>query len=179
MRYWLILLWLWPVAGWAVSVDICYNYDCAVHAKVQLTSTQMRNVRELFIDTPTPQQERSAVSLAIALLEGDAAEQTPTGNDKGGNVADNGVDGRMDCIDHAHNTTAYLRLLQRFGFLAFHDVLDPVERAPLLLNAHWAAEIMESASSQKFVVDTWFRDNGAPAVIYPLQDWLRGASPDD
>lgn len=28
------------------------------------------------------------------------------------------------------------------------------------------------------VVDSRFYDNGQPAVIYPLPDWLRGASPD-
>ncbi|MDR3391774.1 MAG: hypothetical protein P4L77_08560 [Sulfuriferula sp.] len=179
MKFLLTLLCLWPVAGWAVNVDICYNYDCAVHAKVLLTSTQMRNVRELFIDVSTPQQERDAISLSIGMLEAYAAEQTPTGNDKGGNVADNGVDGRMDCIDHSHNTTAYLQLLKRFGFLAYHDVLEPVERAPMLVNVHWAGQIVELSSGRKFAVDSWFRDNGAPAVIYPLQDWLSGASPDE
>jgi hypothetical protein len=115
----------------------------------------------------------------MGLLAGYTAQQTPTGNDKGGNVNDGDVDGRMDCIDHSHNTTAYLQLLKRFGFLAYHDVLSPVERAPLLLNAHWGAQIMEYRSGDKFVVDTWFRENGAPAVIYPLEAWLQGASPDE
>lgn len=179
MKWLLPLLWLWPAAGWAVTTDICYNYNCTVHAKVQLTSTQMRNVRELFSSVTTPQQERDAISLGMALFEAYAAEQTPTGNDKGGNVADNGVDGRMDCIDHAHNTTAYLRLMQRFGFLSFHEPLNPVERLSLLVSAHWAAQIVEIGSGRKFVVDTWFRDNGAPAIIYPLQDWLSGISPDE
>ncbi|ARU32116.1 hypothetical protein CAP31_10770 [Sulfuriferula sp. AH1] len=179
MKFVLALLWLWPAASGAVTVDICYNYGCAVHAKVALTSTQMRNVRELFRDAVTPPQERAAISLGIGLLESYAAEQTPTGNDKGGNVADDGRDGRMDCIDHSRNTTAYLHLLQRFGFLSFHDVLPPVERAPFVVNVHWGAQIEEFASGRKFVVDSWFRDNGAPAVIYPLQDWLRGTSPDE
>ena len=173
------MLCLWPAAGWAVTVDVCYNYDCAVHAKVALNSAQMRNVRSLFLNVTSPQQERTAISLGMALFAVYAAEQTPTGKDKGGNIADDGVDGRMDCIDHAHNATAYLGLMRRFGFLSFHNVLEPVERWPLLINAHWAAQISEIDSGRKFVVDTWFRDNGAPAVIYPLQDWLRGASPND
>lgn len=177
MLLWLMLLYA-PLSG-AVTVDICYNYDCAVHANVRLTSTQMRDVRELFINLTMPRQERDAVALAMGLLAGYAAQQTPTGNDKGGNINDGGVDGRMDCIDHAHNTAAYLQLLKRFGFLAFHEVLPPVERAPLLLNTHWSAQIMEYGSGDKFVVDTWFRDNGAPAVIYPLDKWLQGASPNE
>ncbi|MFA5171929.1 MAG: hypothetical protein WC426_10220 [Sulfuriferula sp.] len=179
MKFWCVLAALYTAPSWAVSVDICYNYDCAVHASVRLTSTQMRDVRELFVAVATPRQERDAIALAMGFLAGYAAQQTPTGNDKGGNVNDGGVDGRMDCIDHSHNTTAYLQLLKRFGFLAYHDVLPPVERAPLLLDEHWGAEIMEYGSGDKFVVDTWFRDNGAPAVIYPLDKWLRGASPDE
>ncbi len=179
MKFWCVLVALYAAPSWAVSVDICYNYDCAVHANVRLTSTQMRDVRELFFAVATPRQERDAIALAMGLLAGYVAQQTPTGNDKGGNVNDGGVDGRMDCIDHSHNTTAYLQLLKRFGFLAYHDVLTPVERAPLLLNSHWGAQIMEFGSGDKFVVDTWFRDNGAPAVIYPLDQWLQGASPDE
>lgn len=174
---WLMLLYA-PLSA-AVTVDICYNYDCAVHANVRLTSTKMRDVRGLFVNVITPRQEREAIALAMGLLAGYAAQQTPTGNDKGGNLNDDGVDGRMDCIDHAHNTTAYLQLLKRFGFLVFHDVLSPVERAPLLFNAHWSAQVLEFRSGSKFVVDTWFRDNGAPALIYPLDQWLQGASPDE
>jgi hypothetical protein len=179
MRVWLLLLMLYAAPSWAVSVDVCYNYDCAVHANVRFTSTQMRDIRGLFSLVTTPRQERDAIALAMGLLAGYTAQQTPTGNDKGGNVNDGDVDGRMDCIDHSHNTTAYLQLLKRFGFLAYHDVLSPVERAPLLLNAHWGAQIMEYRSGDKFVVDTWFRENGAPAVIYPLEAWLQGASPDE
>jgi hypothetical protein len=179
MRKFLLLLMLYAAPSWAFNVDICYNYDCAVHAKVNLTVKQMRNVGILFRKIRTPQQERDAIAQAMAVLEKYAALQTPTGNDKGGNVNDDGVDGRMDCIDHAHNTTAYLQLLRQFGWLAFHDIRGPVERAPLILNAHWGAEIMEYGTGSKFVVDTWFRDNGAPAVIYPLDDWLHGASPDE
>ncbi|MEQ1667500.1 MAG: hypothetical protein ABL868_03505 [Sulfuriferula sp.] len=174
---WLMLLSAAP--SWAVTVDICYNYDCSTHANVRLTSTQMRDARELFNHLNTPRAERDAIALALGLFAGYAAQQTPTGNDKGGNVNDGGVDGRMDCIDHAHNTTAYLQLLKRFGFLRFHEVLPPVERAPLLFNAHWSAQVMEYNTEDKFVVDTWFRDNGAPAVIFPLDKWLQGASPDE
>lgn len=45
----------------------------------------------------------------------------------------------------------------------------PAPAVPLpdpLIEARWA-------------VDTWFRDNGAPAVVMPLAIWLAGAYPDD
>jgi len=31
----------------------------------------------------------------------------------------------------------------------------------------------------RWAVDTWFRDNGAPAVVMPLAKWLGGAYPDE
>lgn len=179
MKFFWFVLCLLPATVWAESVDICYNYDCAVHAKVQISNGQLRNLRKLFSRVRTAQQERVALSRGVGLLEIFAAKQTPTGKDKGGNLADNGVDGRMDCLDHSHNTTAYLQLMRRNGLLSFHDVLEPVMRAPYVLNAHWAAQIVEHPSGQKFVVDSWFLDNGASAVVYPLQAWLNGASPDE
>ena len=30
----------------------------------------------------------------------------------------------------------------------------------------------------RFVVDSWFVDNGQPAVILPLAEWKEGAGPD-
>lgn len=179
MKFLWLVLCLLPATGWAESVDICYNYDCATHAEVRLSKGQLRNLRKLFVRLSTPQLERVAIARGIGLLEIYAAKQTPTGRDKGGNAADNGIDGRMDCLDHSHNTTAYLKLMQRNALLAFHDVLDPVKRAPYLLDVHWAAQILDRSNGQKFAVDSWFLDNGASAVVYPLQAWFNGASPDE
>ncbi len=161
----------------ADQVTICYNYDCAVHATVTFTDSQMKHIKELFRGLPDAAAERAAIGRAIGLFETFAGEQTPTYRDKGGDENDDGVDGRMDCIDHAHNSTAYLRLLERDGYLRFHRVLDPVERAPWLVNVHWAALIEETASKREYVVDSWFFDNGHPAVIFDLGDWKRGARP--
>jgi len=88
------------------------------------------------------------------------------------------VDGRMDCIDESTNTTSYLRLLESKGWLRFHRVLEPVRRAPLLINDHWAARIVETQTSREFAVDSWFFDNGRPAFVAPLEEWHKGASPE-
>jgi hypothetical protein len=34
------------------------------------------------------------------------------------------------------------------------------------------------AAPQRFVVDSWFVDNGRPAVVMPLEEWLQGGGPD-
>lgn len=168
---------LGSLPAWAVDVSICYNYSCASQAKVDFSPQQIGQLRRLFKTATTPAAERSAIAQAIGLFEHYAGEQTPTWRDRGGNINDNEADGRMDCIDHSTNTTTYLKLLERLGLLRFHRVLDPVERAPLIVNVHWAAHIMDRTTRQEYAVDSWFHDNGQPAVIYPLQDWLSGASP--
>jgi hypothetical protein len=82
----------------------------------------------------------------------------------------------MDCIDHSLNTTAYLALLERNGWLRFHTVGDRVQRGRLLA-VHWGAQLSDKAGAERWVVDTWFFDPGHPAAIYPLDEWLDGARP--
>ena len=162
----------------ADQVSICYNYDCAVKAEVVFDGRQLSQVRELFREAKNAEAERKAISRVIGLFETFSGEQTPTHNDKGGNAQDDGVDGRMDCLDHSHNTTAYLRLLERRGWLKYHKVLERVMRAPYLVDDHWAGHVVETQTGQEYIVDSWFFDNGHPAAIFKLEDWKAGASPD-
>lgn len=179
MRAVVILLTLFAVLpAHALEARICYNYSCASQAGVNFSAKQIHLIRQQFLRAKTPAAERDAIARAIGGFERFAGEQTPTWRDKGGNINDDGADGRMDCIDHSTNTTTYLRLLARAGLLRFHRVLEPVQRAPLIINLHRAARILDRTTRQEYAVDSWFYDNGQPAAIYPLQDWLRGASPD-
>lgn len=180
MRAWLILFLLcFSLAAQSDEVSICYNYDCAVSAKVNLRENELRAARRLLLHATDAVEEREAISLVIGLFEVAAGRQTPTWADKGRNVNDDGVDGRMDCIDEAANATAYLHLLKGRGWLKYHLVLEPLKRAPLLVNDHWAARILEKKTGQEFAVDSWFLDNGQPAFVVPLDEWLDGAEPNE
>ena len=89
--------------------------------------------------------------------------------------------GKMDCIDHSTSTTRLLKLLEARGYLRWHRVQDPeVRNWALVFPAHWSAVIEEKTDgeAQRFVVDSWFVDNGQPAVILPLAEWKEGAGPD-
>jgi hypothetical protein len=180
MRFWSVLFLLG--LSWAVQADeveICYNYSCAVSAKVNLRVNELRAAKRLLLRADDAEEEREAIGLVVALFETVAGQQTPTWADKGGNVSDDAVDGRMDCIDESTNATTYLRLLESHGWLKHHRVLDPVKRAPLLVNTHWAARIVEKDSGREFAVDSWFFDNGQPAFVAPLEEWLSGATPNE
>lgn len=161
------------------EVPVCYNYDCAVIEMVEFVEAQLNEIRLLLATAGDAESERAAIAKAIGLFETYTGLQTPTWADKGGNLADDGVEGRMDCHDESGNTTTYLRLLERNGWLKFHQVLDPVFRYQSLLYQHWAAHIVEKDGVREFAVDSWFFDNGHPAVVLPLEEWQNGAWPDE
>ena len=161
----------------AVEVTVCYNYGCAVQAKVEIDQEDVALLDQLFEEVDNAAVERGSVRLAIGLMYRAAGKQTPIRNDRGGNFADDGVDGRMDCIDHSRTTTAYLKLIEARGLLNYHRVLAPIRRAPLLVNDHWSARIQENESGEQYAIDSWFLDSGEPAALFPIRDWLKGAEP--
>ena len=161
----------------ALEVTICYNYGCAVEANIEIDLEDVAQLDQLFAEVANAAVERGSIQLAIGFMNRVAGKQTPIRNDRGGNFADDGVDGRMDCIDHSKTTTAYLKLIEARGLLSYHRVLEPVRRAPLLVNDHWSARIQENESEEQYAVDSWFLDSGEPAAIFPIRDWLKGAEP--
>lgn len=186
-----LALWCLSTGVRADELSICYNYECASRATVYLRGAELSRIRMHFSWVQDAEDERSAIARAIGQFIAFAGQQTPTFRDHGRNVADEGVDGRMDCIDHAHNTTLYLRLMEERGWLKFHQVLGPVKRAPLIVNEHWAALIAEredgresmpesaTANAPNFVIDSWFLEPGQPAAIFTLEEWKNGAEPNE
>ncbi|MBK7674011.1 MAG: hypothetical protein IPJ27_04160 [Candidatus Accumulibacter sp.] len=179
------------IAETAATVTVCYDYGCLVEEEVNYAAAQLAEVRALLGAAGSAAEERDRLSQAVGWLLGWAGQQTPIVADRGGNVADSGVYGRMDCIDHATTTTRLLRLLENRGWLQFHRVLEPVRRIRYLVAVHFSAQIEEFAPAAnepqriaaepdnagepaRFVVDSWFRDNGQPAVVLPLANWLDG-----
>lgn len=161
------------------ELSICYNYGCATQSVAHLRGAELSRVHMLFAWVENAEEERNAIAEAVGLLQAFAGQQTPIFRDRGRNLADDGVDGRMDCIDHSRNNTLYLNLMEERGWLKFHTTLEPARRAPLIVNEHWSARIAERESGHEFVVDSWFFDNGHPAAIFPLQEWMNGAEPDE
>ncbi len=179
----LLLLGLAPAAT-AEVVRVCYNYGCVAEAEVRYSEQQLMQLSALLDVARSAAEEREKLSLAIGWLLGWAGEQTPISADRGGNYADGGVFGRMDCIDHSTTTTRLLRLLESRGWLHYHRVVEPVRRVRYLFEVHYSAQIEAvealsmapdgAAEPLRYVVDSWFRDNGQPAVVMALPDWLDG-----
>jgi len=165
------------------ELSICYNYGCASRATVYMRGAELSQIRMLFSWVESAEDERKAIAQAIGQFIAFSGRQSPTFRDHGGNLADEGEDGRMDCIDHAHNATLYLKLMEEHGWLKFHKILEPVSRPYQIISSHWAARIAEHENGLEFVpeyvLDSWFFNPGHPAAIFTLIEWKSGAEPHD
>jgi len=184
---WLIALLLSALVQTAVAdqtLRVCYNYGCLQEAEVHYSDRQLALLGAFLAAAGDAADERDRLALVIGWLLGWAGEQSAIAADRGGNVADDGVHGRMDCIDHSLTTTRLLRMLDDRHWLRFHEVREPALRTRYLVAAHFSAQIEEktvaatqdgvAATANLHVVDSWFRDNGQPAVVMPLTEWLAG-----
>lgn len=164
------------------QVAICYNYGCAAEARVRFSDAQLAEVAARLEQADSAVAERAIVAQVMGQLYRWAGEQSPIHADRAGDYLDFGVDGMMDCIDHATSTTRLLKMLEAHGMLRFHEVDVVRRRVRWLVAQHYSAVIREkqaeaSASGLSFVVDTWFGEHGDPAVVLPLEDWLDGEGP--
>ncbi len=181
---WLVLA-LWALStGCALAderVDICYGYGCLVQVDIAYSDGQLGEIRRLLFSAVDAAGEREMLARAIGRMYAWAGQMSDIRNDRGGNLADAGVSGRMDCIDHSTSTARLLRRLEARGYLRWHRVVGvEVRNWAYLFPAHYSAVIEEKEGGEaaRFVVDSWFVDNGQPAVILPLDEWKKGAGPD-
>ena len=84
---------------------------------------------------------------------------------------------QLDCVDEAVNTTTYLRLIAERGLLRWHRAGLPANRLLDLVNAHNTAVVTDTSTGIAYAVDSWFYDNGTPAVVLPLATWRAGWDP--
>ena len=159
-------------------VAVCHGYGCIAQADIHYSQGQLGDIRRLLFSAVDADGERKMLAEAVGKLYRWAGEQSDVRNDRGGNYADGHVAGKMDCIDHSTSTTRLLVLLASRGYLRWHRVLQPEPRYFLgLIANHWSA-VIEADGGERFVVDSWFVNNGEPAVILPLAEWKKGAGPD-
>lgn len=162
-------------------VSVCYNWSCIAQAEVAYDDRQLLEIERLLKLADSDEAERALLAQAVGRFYRWAGEQSDVKNDRGGNALDSDVYGRMDCIDHSTTTTRLLRVMERRGWLRWHRVLEPARRTRFVFGQHFAAAIetvRPEDGKARFAVDTWFRDNGEPAVVLPLESWLRGEGPD-
>jgi len=158
---------------------VCHGSDCRLETPVALDDRAWNRVRAQFEPAPkTALEERRRIANAIGLMEQLVAKQAGTAKDVGRNLAVADQSTQLDCVDEAVNSSTYLHLIAADGLLQFYAVDMPAHRGGVIL-AHNTAVVRETATGQRYAVDSWFYDNGAPAVVLPLQTWLNGWEPGD
>ena len=140
---------------------------------VMLNPVEWLQVKQLFRDVGSAVEERERIARAIGLLERFVGPKNGTAIDRGRNPPDVAPDGQLDCIAESTNSTAYLQRLQAEGLLKWHHVEERVARHRWLVATHWTAVITDRDGVQ-YAVDSWYRDNGEPAIVLPLEAWYKG-----
>lgn len=206
--------------AWAATqVDVCFNYGCQSQATVAFDEALLQAAAAELAQAQDAAQERARLATVIGWLYRAAGTQSAIGADRKGNRADEGVFGKMDCIDHSTTTTRLLDMLQARGLLHFHRVVPKARRTSFVLFQHFSAVVEEidapspvaapqttpdhvpvlmalcdcvppappagaqpiasaaRSDGARYVVDSWFVEQGEPAVVLPLADWLDGDGP--
>jgi len=160
------------------TLTVCHGTGCAQRTEVRLDETDWSKVDALFLSPAAgAADERSRIGLAIGVMEVLVGPQSGTRTDTGRNQHSGNQPDQLDCVDEAVNSTTYLQLIAERGLLRFHDVATPANRIIEVFNAHNTAVVVDRATGISYAVDSWFYDNGSPAVVLPLTVWRAGWDP--
>ena len=161
------------------TVYVCHAYGCRMQTRFRFTDADIASLRELMEKTrqaDTPHEERRAVAYAIGWMETRTGDVIGTKADRPGmDFAASGDPTQQDCVDEATNTTSYLMVLAHNGFLRHHTVGTPFSKENLLRGVagwpHWTAVLQETASGQRWAVDSWIYANGENPAIVEVEKW--------
>src|SRR3989304_5182890 len=130
-------------ADGSVVLRLCFNSSCARTEMLTFSAADMEKVKGQLAHCPGPDLYDRLQRVRIAVWQmGVLAQkyQPLLANDREVNDREYGVNGRLDCVDHASNITNYLAILAELGQLPSWRVESPGVRRPLDFNAvHWAA----------------------------------------
>lgn len=181
MQIFYIILGLVCILGstpsFSQTLSVCYQANCLKKTSFIVSPDTRSQVGIFFSSITSAAEEREAIRHAVRRLYFEAAKHSPIASDRGGNFNDTSIKGRMDCVDHSKNDTAFITYIQQQGWLSHHQVGEIVWRNPLLINLHYASQIIDNSTGNSWVVDTWFLDFGELATVIPYEQWKDGYSP--
>lgn len=167
------------------AFDVCSGGGCAEIRHVSLSQAEWSKVAVVFASVTNDAQinavqERKQIADAIGVLETIVGVKTGATTDRAGTFGNANFRNQLDCNDEAINSTTYLRLMREYGLIKLHEVEDLRTRNFFFTGwPHTTAVIHETASGQRYAVDSWFYDNGLPAVVVPFEVWKSGYIPAD
>lgn len=153
------------------SIPVCYHFGCKAQDIVSIKDEEWQQVRNWFAQpAQSAEEERVQIRKAVGWLEVIVGRYTPIHLDRGQDDLSKGGQGQMDCIDEEKNVTAFLTLFQNQGLIRFHRVVEPAYRRTAW-DQHWAGQIEEIQSGERWVVDSWFQAYGNNPYIQKSEQW--------
>ncbi len=160
--------------------EICHGHGCRLTSEVSLTAVEWDRVADIFAEPAASADiERARIAMATAILEETVGRKTGTHKDLGGTFTAFSGNHQFDCVDETSNTSVYLTLMAKAGYLRWHKLEGWAGRG-LLLDGDWphqTAVVTEIKTGKAYAVDTWFEDNGRPAHVVSLEEWRAGWIP--
>ena len=161
------------------TVYVCHAYGCKMQTRFRFTDEDIAALKDLMEKTrkaDTAHEERRAIAYAIGWMEKRTGDVIGTKDDRPGmDFTAAGDPTQQDCVDEATNTTSYLMVLANNGFLRHHTVGTPFSKENLLRGVagwpHWTAVLQETATGQKWAVDSWIYANGENPAVVEVEKW--------
>lgn len=152
-------------------MEVCEQRGCTARSRQALSADEALRVRALFAGDVDAAGERHRLGKAVALLETVMGARNGTWRDHPANERENEDEpGQMDCIAESINTRTYVDRLHAAGLLHHHQPGSFIHRYTVVLQ-HVAVDIVETASEERFAVDSWVGANGEEPDIIPYGDW--------
>ena len=153
-------------------IPVCMNFGCKTKEIISLSDKEWKSVANwLQPNVVDAHSERENIQKAIGWMEVLVGRHTPTHRDVGGDLKDNAkFPGQLDCIDEANNTTTYLQLFEENGLLQHHKVVEQAYRRAIF-DQHWAGQIETLETGERWVVDSWFQNNGHLPYLQLSSEW--------
>lgn len=154
-------------------IPVCMNFSCKDTQLVGLDQEEWDSIanwlRPAAEDAGT---ERLNIVKAIGWFEAVVGQHTPTHRDLGGDLGDPAATfpGQLDCIDESLNTTTYLKLFEQEGLLKHHRVVERAYRRAIT-DQHWAGQIETLDGKERWVIDSWFQNNGYLPYLQSTAEW--------
>ena len=151
----------------------CHSHNCKDRSRLSLSEDQWRDAIWRLVPMPvSAAEERERLALAAADFERVVARETGTVSDVGGSFAGFGKSGQLDCIDESLNMTMFLRLVDGQGLLRYHAPSSPITKGNMFDEwPHYSATMLEIATGQRYTLDSWYFDNGEPALVLRNETW--------
>jgi hypothetical protein len=154
------------------AFDVCRSYGCTDTSRVSLGEAEWAQVQAMFTPPPADvREERARAARAVGLLEELVGPKAGTQYAAPRNEPGPPGTAQLDCLAKASNTTVYLLLLERDGLLPHHRVGHPAHRGFLVFFPHNTAVLVERDNGRAWAIDSWYRPNGSPAAVWPMELW--------